>query len=81
MKRTNHESLLSKIEAVSRAATKSVFQIARQTRRDIVMIELSELKSMWFGESEKLIEKLFDNYKSLADKISATPILFINVRT
>lgn len=58
--------------------TESVFQIAKRTRRDIVMVELSELKSKWFGESERLIKKLFENYKSLSNRTTAIPILFIN---
>ena len=40
--------------------TESVYQIARRTGRDIHQVIISETKSMWFGESEKLIKRIFD---------------------
>ena len=36
--------------------TESVYQIARQTGRNIKMVVISETKSQWFGQSEKLIK-------------------------
>jgi hypothetical protein len=58
--------------------TESVYQIARQTGRDIKMVVISETKSMWFGESEKLIKGVFDSYRREVEKAEVTPILLFN---
>jgi SpoVK/Ycf46/Vps4 family AAA+-type ATPase len=58
--------------------TESVYQLARKTGRDIHMISISETKSMWFGESEKLIKKVFDEYRTKVEKSKLTPILLFN---
>ena len=43
--------------------TESVYQLARQSGRDIMQVDISETKSMWFGESEKRIKEIFDRYR------------------
>lgn len=58
--------------------TESVYQLARKTGRDIHMISISETKSMWFGESEKLIKKVFDEYRTKVEKSQVAPILLFN---
>jgi DNA helicase TIP49 (TBP-interacting protein) len=37
--------------------TETAYQIARQTGRDIMLVDIAGSKSMWFGESEKQITK------------------------
>ena len=44
--------------------TESVMQIAKETGRSIVHVDISEAKSAWFGESEKRIKKIFTSYKN-----------------
>lgn len=58
--------------------TESVFQIAKKTGRDIFKVDISQTKSMWFGESEKLIKKVFTDYERASKHSSLTPILLIN---
>jgi hypothetical protein len=58
--------------------TETVYQIARSTRRDIFLVDISETKSMWFGESEKRIKAVFDRYKWLTKQNGLTPILLFN---
>jgi hypothetical protein len=58
--------------------TESVYQIARQTGRTLMMIDISESKSMWFGESEKIIKSIFDQYANLVKASQITPILLFN---
>lgn len=58
--------------------TETVYQIARQTNRDILTANVSEIKSMWVGESEKLIKGLFDRYRRLSKQSEITPILLFN---
>ncbi|MDO5510776.1 MAG: ATP-binding protein [Weeksellaceae bacterium] len=58
--------------------TESVLQIAKATNREIMKVDISASRSMWFGESEKIIKKVFKDYKSYASKCKTTPILFFN---
>ena len=58
--------------------TETVYQLARRTGRDIRQIDISETKSHWFGDSEKLIKQVFDQYRSVADKSKTVPILLFN---
>lgn len=58
--------------------TETVYQIAKKTGRDIVMVNISETKSCWFGESEKLIKEVFDQYRALVKKDGVIPILLFN---
>jgi AAA+ superfamily predicted ATPase len=58
--------------------TESVLQIAKQTGREIMKVDISQSKSMWFGESEKIIKKIFTSYKDFAQECAITPILFFN---
>ena len=58
--------------------TETVLQLARQTGRDIMQVNISEINSKWVGESEKNIKALFDRYRMLVKKIERAPILFFN---
>ena len=58
--------------------TETVYQLARQTGRDIVPVNVNEIKSCWVGESEKLIKHAFDNYRRLVEESPVTPILLFN---
>lgn len=58
--------------------TETVFQLARRTGRDIRLIDISETKSHWFGDSEKMIKQIFDNYKALVERSKIAPILLFN---
>ena len=58
--------------------TETVLQLARQTGRDILQVDVSKIKSCWVGESEKNIKSLFDTYKDKVKKSSVAPILLFN---
>lgn len=58
--------------------TETVFQIAKDTNREIVKIDISQSKSMWFGESEKIIKRIFVDYKSYSKDCERVPILLFN---
>ena len=58
--------------------TETVLQLARQTGRDILQVDVSKIKSCWVGESEKNIKSLFDTYKDKVKKSSIAPILLFN---
>ncbi|MCR5188068.1 MAG: ATP-binding protein [Treponema sp.] len=62
--------------------TESVMQIAKETGRSVIHVDISETKSAWYGESEKLIKKIFTSYKNLCDRAEQhhelIPILLFN---
>ena len=58
--------------------TETVLQLARQTGRDILQVDVSKIKSCWVGESEKNIKSLFDTYKDKVKKSERAPILLFN---
>ncbi|MFP3090834.1 ATP-binding protein [Treponema sp. TIM-1] len=58
--------------------TETVYQIAKKTGRDIMKVDISQTKTCWYGESEKLIKKVFDQYSSAVKSNELTPILLFN---
>jgi len=58
--------------------TETAFQIAKTTGRDILHVDISQSKSMWFGESEKIIKEIFDNYRKICNTSEIKPILLFN---
>lgn len=58
--------------------TESVLQMAKATGRDIMHVDISDTKTCWFGESEKLIKKVFTDYRRLCEKSKRKPILLFN---
>ena len=58
--------------------TETVLQLAKASGRDIMKVDISQSKSMWFGESEKIIKRIFTDYKALLRDSKRTPILFFN---
>jgi len=53
-------------------------QLAKSTNRDLIKVEISQSKSMWYGESEKIIKRIFTDYKAIAKDRERTPILLFN---
>ena len=58
--------------------TEIVKQLAKATDREIMKVEISQSKSMWFGESEKKIKSIFTEYRVFAKDCHRTPILLFN---
>jgi SpoVK/Ycf46/Vps4 family AAA+-type ATPase len=58
--------------------TETAYQIARETGRDIMVVDISETKSMWFGESEKRIKEVFNRYRAVVNRGGPAPILLFN---
>ena len=58
--------------------TETVYQIAHATGRDIMMVDISDTKSCWFGESEKKIKEVFEKYRTLVKTSEIAPILLFN---
>ena len=58
--------------------TETVYQLAQQTGRDIMVVDVPQLKSMWVGQSEKNVKALFDRYREQVKRAKLTPILLFN---
>lgn len=58
--------------------SESVLQLARESGREIMKVDISRTKSMWFGESEKMVKQIFKDYNNYRASCERTPILFIN---
>ena len=58
--------------------TESVLQLARETGRDVMQVDIAGLRDKWVGESEKNIKSVFDRYRDLCNLSGRTPILFFN---
>ncbi|MDO4159679.1 MAG: ATP-binding protein [Prevotellaceae bacterium] len=88
----NYKSLIERLEtkglskgiaillygAPGTGKTESVMQWARTTGRDIMHVDISASKSMWYGESEKKVKDIFNRYKKLCERSSVKPILLFN---
>lgn len=58
--------------------TETVLQLAKQTGREIVQVNLATVRNSFFGESEKNVQKIFDDYKEKLDESENCPILLFN---
>jgi SpoVK/Ycf46/Vps4 family AAA+-type ATPase len=58
--------------------TEEALQIAKATGRDIIKVDMSTLRSKWWGEDEKNVKAIFNNYKSILQDSRIEPILLLN---
>ena len=58
--------------------TETVLQIARQTGRDIMQVDIAGMRDKYVGESEKNIKAVFARYRDVCKQSEVMPILFFN---
>jgi len=58
--------------------TETAYQIAKRTGRDIIKVDMSSLRSKWWGEDEKNVKAIFTNYKLALQESKLEPILLLN---
>lgn len=58
--------------------TETVYQLAKQSGRGLIVANVSELKNCYVGESEKNVQALFDNYRKVVQESELAPILLFN---
>jgi SpoVK/Ycf46/Vps4 family AAA+-type ATPase len=58
--------------------TETVLQIARRTGRDIMQVDIADLRDKYVGESEKNIKEVFERYRAACKVNEVTTILFFN---
>jgi len=58
--------------------TLTAIAIASELNRPILSLDSSKILSMYVGESEKNVRKIFDDYYYICDKLKTKPILLLN---
>ncbi len=58
--------------------TETAMQWARKCGRDILPVDISRAKSMWYGEIQKQVKSIFTKYKNLCRESEKKPILLFN---
>lgn len=58
--------------------TECVLQFAKKSKRNVIHVDISETKSMWYGQSEKLIKRIFSQYKEQYQEQEKAPVLLLN---
>ena len=58
--------------------TETVYQLALQTGRSVMIVDVPQIKSKWVGDSEKNIKALFDRYREVVKRSKLAPILLFN---
>ena len=58
--------------------TELALQLARESKRPLIEVNVANILSKWVGESEQNTRKLFRDYDRLMDQEGREPILFLN---
>ena len=58
--------------------TETVLQLAKQSGRDVLKLNIEDIRSCWVGESEKNMKRVFTLYKDALKTSKIAPILFLN---
>ncbi len=58
--------------------TMTALSLSKSLKRTALMFDCSKILSMYVGESEKNVRKIFDSYKELAKKTKSEPVLILN---
>lgn len=58
--------------------TELVQQLAIETQRDIMQVDISTLRDKYVGETEKMVKSVFDYYRRAVKASKRAPILFFN---
>ncbi len=58
--------------------TMTALSLAKSLKRKVLNFDCSKILSMYVGESEKNVRRIFDTYKELSQKTRTEPILLLN---
>jgi hypothetical protein len=58
--------------------TETIYQLARQSERNILLVDISEIRDKFVGETEKRMKAVFDTYRNCLKHYTQTPILLFN---
>ena len=58
--------------------TETAMQLARMTGRDVMQVDISSLRDKYYGETEKIVKQVFDEYRQMNEASKIAPILLFN---
>ena len=58
--------------------TMTALSLAKSLKRQVLSFDCSKILSMYVGESEKNVRKIFDTFRELAEKSRSEPVLLLN---
>jgi len=58
--------------------TMTAYSLAKSLKRQVLVFDCSKILSMYVGESEKNVRKIFDTFYELSEKTKTEPILLLN---
>jgi hypothetical protein len=58
--------------------TEFCYQLARKTQRNILVLDISQVRDKYYGETEKLVTGIFNSYRSIVSAGARFPILLFN---
>ncbi len=58
--------------------TETVLQLAKMSGRDVFQVDMSQLRSKWYGESERLVKGVFNDYRMAVSNSKVAPIMLFN---
>ena len=58
--------------------TMTAYSLAKSLKRQVLVFDCSKILSMYVGESEKNVRKIFDTFYELSTKTKTEPILLLN---
>ena len=64
--------------AAGTGKTITALALAKSLKRQVLSFDCSKILSMYVGESEKNVRKIFDDYKELSVKTKSQPVLLLN---
>ena len=64
--------------AAGTGKTMTAMSLARTLKKPILSFDCSKILSMYVGESEKNVRRIFDDFKELSQKAKVEPILLLN---
>jgi hypothetical protein len=64
--------------AAGTGKTESVYQICKKVKRDIFVLDIAKTQSKWVGDNEKLMKKVFDDYRGAVSDGGTIPVLLFN---
>ena len=64
--------------AAGTGKTMTAYSLAKSLKRQVLAFDCSKILSMYVGESEKNVRKIFDTFYELSEKSKTEPILLLN---
>lgn len=58
--------------------TATAYELARQTGRDIIQVQVTDFKDKFVGESEAKLKRIFNHYRACCRNSQVEPILLLN---